>query len=119
MGKVMTHLCLVLDPDRKLYGFLPKMATTSQGSIGALPASSFAERANSVGKQILTKGNSLLGLGEISKVVVLRMKHEFMKYMRQEHPEASQQHFNMAVLKPSDSAEKDSGDEEEEEEEEE
>jgi hypothetical protein len=118
MGKVMTHLCLVPDPDRKLYGFLPKMATTSQGSIGALPASSYAERVNSVGNQILTKGNSLLSPDEINKVVVLRMNREYMKYMRQKHPEASLQHFNMTVLKPGDNVETGSGEEEEVEEEE-
>mmetsp|Transcript_18702 Transcript_18702/g.42542 ORF Transcript_18702/g.42542 Transcript_18702/m.42542 type:complete len:104 (+) Transcript_18702:882-1193(+) len=90
------------------------MATTSQGSIGALPASSFPERVNSVGNQVLTKGNSLLGPDEINKVVVLRMNRAFMKYMRQDHPEASQQHFNMTLLKPGDNEEKDSGEEEEE-----
>mmetsp|Transcript_18703 Transcript_18703/g.42544 ORF Transcript_18703/g.42544 Transcript_18703/m.42544 type:complete len:135 (+) Transcript_18703:1141-1545(+) len=114
MGKVMTHLCIGPDVGRKLYGFLPKMATTSQGSIGALPASSFPERVNSVGNQVLTKGNSLLGPDEINKVVVLRMNRAFMKYMRQDHPEASQQHFNMTLLKPGDNEEKDSGEEEEE-----
>lgn len=48
MGKVLKHLCIGPNVDRKLYGFLPKMATTSQGSIGALPASSFPERVISV-----------------------------------------------------------------------
>ena len=66
------------------------MATTSQGSIGALPASSFSERVNSVGNQILTKGSTLLGPDEISKVDVLRMNRAFMKYMRQSHPKASE-----------------------------
>ena len=115
MGKVMKHLCLGPDPNRELYGFLPKMATTSQGSIGALPASSYAERVNSVANQILTVGNSVLGPDEINKVVVLRMNREFMKYMRQDHPKASLQHFIMTLLKSGDNAEKNSGDEEEEE----
>jgi hypothetical protein len=107
MGKVMKHFCIGPDVDRKLYGYLPKMATTSQGSIGALPASSFSERVNSVGNQVLTKGSTLLGPDEINKVVVLRMNRAFMKYMRLHHPEASQQHFNMTVLKPDDNDEED------------
>ena len=47
------------------------------------------------------------GPDEINKVVVLRMNRAFMKYMRLHHPEASQQHFNMAVLKPDDNDEED------------
>ena len=41
MGKVPKHLSISPDVDRKLQGFLPKTATTSQGSIGALLARSF------------------------------------------------------------------------------
>ena len=107
MGKVMKHFCIGPDVDRKLYGYLPKMATTSQGSIGALPASSFSERVNSVGNQVLTKGSTLLGPDEINKVVVLRMNRAFMKYMRQSHPEASEQHFNITLLEPGDNKEED------------
>jgi hypothetical protein len=77
------------------------------------------------GNQVLTKGNTLLGPDEINKVAVLRMNRAFMKYMRQAHPKASQQHFNMALLKPGDNKEEDpedsgddSGEEPEEEEEE-
>ena len=108
MGKVMTNddnLCIGPDADRKLYGYLPKMATTSRGSIGALMASSFPERVNSPGNQILTKGNTLLSEDEINKVVVLRMNRSFMKYMRLHHPEASEQHFKMTVLKSGDNDE--------------
>ena len=99
----MKHFCIGPDVDRKLYGYLPKMATTSQGSIGALPASSFSERVNSVGNQIL--GSTLLGPDEINKVVVLRMNRAFMKYMRQSHPKASEQHFNITLLEPGDNKE--------------
>ena len=90
MGFVLKHLRIDTDVDRHLYGFLPKMATTSKGSIGALPASSFAERVISVGNQVLTQGNTLLSLDEINKAVILRMNREFMQYMREHHPEASQ-----------------------------
>ena len=112
MFRAPKHLCTSSDVDRKLHGFLPKMATTSRGSIGALPASSFPERVNSVGNKALTKGKELLGPGEISRAAVLRMNRAFMKYMRQHYPKASKQHFNMALLKPGDNEETDSGEEE-------
>ena len=65
IGKALKHLCPGLDVDRVLYGSHFKMATTSQGPIGALPACSFPGRANSVGSPVLTKENSLLGPGDI------------------------------------------------------
>lgn len=99
MGKVIVHLCIKPDKNRKIYGLIPKMPASSRGNIAAVPASSFPERINSIGNQVLTKGNSVLGLNEINMVAVLRMNREYMKYMRQKHPEASQQHFNMTVLK--------------------
>ena len=104
MGKAIKHLCIDADPDRVLYGYLPKMATTSRGAIGALLAVSFCERINSVANQVVTKGNSVLGTDEISKIVVLRMNRDFMEYMREKHPQTSRQHFNMTVLRPSDNA---------------
>ena len=33
------------------------------------------------------------------------MNRAFMKYMRQSHPEASEQHFNITLLKPGDNKE--------------
>jgi hypothetical protein len=39
------------------------------------------------------------------KVVVLRMNRAFMKYMRQSHPGASEQHFNITLLEPGDNKE--------------
>ena len=56
----------------------------------------FVLRSISVGNQVLT--HTLLSLDEINKAVILRMNREFMQYMREHHPEASQQHFNMTVL---------------------
>ena len=35
-------------------------------------------------------------------LVVLRMNRRFMAYMREHHPEVSQQHFHMAVLSMAD-----------------
>lgn len=60
MGTVLKHRC-ILDVDCMHDGFLPKMVTTPQGSTSTLPVSSFPGRANSVGNQVLPKGNTLLG----------------------------------------------------------
>ena len=42
------------DPARKKYGFLPKMATASKGSIGTWLASSLCKRVYSVENQVVT-----------------------------------------------------------------
>jgi len=55
------------DKDRSKYGWLPKMATCSKGSIGSLLVSSFYERINSYANQVLTFGSTLLGDGEMEK----------------------------------------------------
>ena len=50
------------DKDRSKYGWLPKTATCSKGSIGALLVSSFCECiVNSYANQVVTLGNTLLG----------------------------------------------------------
>eukprot|EP00978_Attheya_sp_CCMP212_P013132 scaffold32855_cov56-Attheya_sp.AAC.1 len=70
--------------DRKRYGYLPLMASSSKGQIGALNAESYAERVNSMGKLVLTDGNSLLKDGETEMlVVVLRMNRDFMCFMHE------------------------------------
>jgi len=43
------------DKDRSKYGWLPKMASCSKGSIGSLLASSFCARINSCANQVLSK----------------------------------------------------------------
>ena len=53
------------DKDRSKYGWLPKMATCSKGSIGSLVASSFCECINSYANQDHTLGDTLLGDGEM------------------------------------------------------
>ena len=82
MGVVLKTHFIEQDPDRAFFGYLPKMATTSQGSIGALLFASFCERINSYANQVLTSGNSSLGPALIDKIVVLRMNKKFMKFMR-------------------------------------
>jgi len=70
------------DKDRSKYGWLSKMATCSNGSIGSLLPSSFCERINSCANQVLTLGNTLLGDGEMEKLVMCRMNRDFMVFMR-------------------------------------
>ncbi|KAI9330864.1 hypothetical protein BDR26DRAFT_922375 [Obelidium mucronatum] len=83
-----------MDPDQKKYGFLPLMASCSRGQIGALPAESYCERMLSCANNILTKGNSLLGVEELEKLVVLRMNRYFMEFMRLNYSHVSKQEFN-------------------------
>jgi len=86
------------DSDRKKYGFLPLMAGCSYGQLGALNAESYAERVNSVGKQVLTSGNSLLSSDEVEMLVILRMNEEFMRFMRMYYSDAVKEAFGMFVL---------------------
>ena len=68
-----------------LFGFLPKMALFSRGGMGCLMGSSFCERVNSAGNQVVVAGNTMLSDDYIKKLVVLRMNREFMKFMRREY----------------------------------
>ena len=52
-------------------------------------ASSFCERINSVAKQVLTEGRTLLSEEELEMVVVLRVNKKFMAYMKEKHPRLS------------------------------
>ena len=76
------------DKDGEKYGFLPKMAIASRGSIGALMAASFCERINSCSNLVVTEGNSVLGQDLVEKVVMLRMNQGFIEMMRREYPQA-------------------------------
>ena len=64
------------------FGYLPKMAMSSKGSIAALLVSSFCERINSVAAMTITKDNSLLGSAEINMLVKLRMTKKFLEFMK-------------------------------------
>ena len=52
--------------------------------------------------EVVTNGRALLSGAEVGMLVVLRMNRCFMAYMREHHPELSQQHFHMAVLSMAD-----------------
>jgi len=98
MGKVLKQVFIDADPTGTVFGYLPQMATTSRNSIGAFLAASFCERINSAANQVVTKGSTLLSDAEVKMLVVLRVNRRFMAYMREHHPEVSQQHFQMTVL---------------------
>jgi hypothetical protein len=91
------------DKDRKCFGFLPLMASCSKGQIGALNAESYAERMNSMGKLVLTDGNSLLKDSEIEMLVTLRMNREFMEFMREHYGDQikEKQPFGMTIVRAS------------------
>ena len=93
------------DKDRKKYGWLPKMATCSKGSIGSLLASSFCERINSCANQVLTLGNTLLSDGEMEKLVMCHMNEDFIVFMRQQYPEVANEQFEFGILKAEDNEE--------------
>ena len=93
------------DKDRKKYGWLPKMATCSKGSIGSLLASSFCERINSCANQVLTLGNTLLSDGEMEKLVMCPMNEDFIVFMRQQYPEVDNEQFEFGILKAEDNEE--------------
>ena len=88
MGHVMKVYFFSNDKGGGKYGFLPKMAIASRGSIGALMAASFCERINSYSNLVVTEGNSVLGPELVEKVVMLRMNQGFIEMMRREYPEA-------------------------------
>eukprot|EP00664_Eupelagonemidae_sp_cell27_P000382 gene382-9428_t len=70
------------DPERKVYGWLPLMASCSYAQLGALNAESFCERILRCAGHVLTEGNTLLDDEELEMLVVLRMNRDFMEWMR-------------------------------------
>ena len=81
IGPVLKTYFIEKDPDRALFRYIPIMATTCKGSIGALLSASFCKRINSCANQIVTTGNTSLGDDLVDKTVVLRMNQNFMKSM--------------------------------------
>ena len=106
MGHVMKVHFFSKDKDGDKYGFLPKMAIASRGSIGALIAASFCERINSCSNLVVTEGNSVLGPELVDKVLVLRMNQGFIEFMRREYPQASTLKYPKvgSILSPKDNA---------------
>ena len=75
------------DTNRKLYGYIPLMAHSSYGQLGALMAESFCERVLRAAGHIMTEGNTLLSHEELEMLAILRMNKKIMIYMREKHPE--------------------------------
>ncbi len=88
------------DQDRRRFGYLPLMASCSDGELGALNAESYAERIISCANLILDDGNTLLGDQELEMLVVLRMNRSFMLHMRQNYSKEVKhlQPFNQTVV---------------------
>ena len=66
------------------FGYLPMMAVAA---LGALNAESFCERVLSCVKLVVSDLHVRLKAEEIRMLVMLRMNHEFMEYMRSSYPD--------------------------------
>ena len=86
------------DPEKKIYGLIPRMAAGPKGCISFLPAASFCERVNSVAKDVMTDAHLLMGDVALEMMVVLRINRNFMEFMRNKHNKVSQQQFGRTVI---------------------
>mmetsp|Transcript_11130 Transcript_11130/g.25676 ORF Transcript_11130/g.25676 Transcript_11130/m.25676 type:complete len:112 (-) Transcript_11130:33-368(-) len=60
-----------MDAGKGAFGWIPTMASSSVGQLGALSAESYCERILSCANNVLTKGNTLLSDAELEMIVVL------------------------------------------------
>ena len=97
VGKVYKKI-VESDPEHKVYGYLPQMAASSKGQIGALNAESFCERVLSCANLVVTDGNTLLKDQSVTKLTILRMNREFMEWMRANYNAESRQKFKTTVV---------------------
>ena len=101
MGKLYLKI-EASDPERKVYGYLPLLASCCYGQIGALNAESFCERSLRCAGHVLTEGNSLLDSKELEMLVILRMNRDFMEFMREHYPDLAtslaNQHFGYTTV---------------------
>ena len=74
-----------MDAGKGAFGWIPTMASSSVGQLGALSAESYCDRILSCANNVLTKGNTLLSDAELEMIVVLRMNREFMQFMREHY----------------------------------
>jgi hypothetical protein len=89
------------DLGRKLFGFIPLMASSSSGQLGALSAESYCERVLSCANNVLVTGNTLLSDEEVEMLVVLRMNREFMQFMRENYAAEIKEAFGRTVVRDS------------------
>jgi hypothetical protein len=88
-----------IDPDRKKFGYLLLIASSSWGQIGALGSESHSERMIPCANDGVTDANTLLGDKEIEMLVMLRMNREFMEYMRKNINALSKQQFETTIIR--------------------
>jgi hypothetical protein len=86
------------DPARHVYGFIPEMAASCYGEVGALNAESYCERVLSGGNLVVTNGNTLLADEEVTMAVLLRINRRFMEHMRANHAEEAKQAFGKTIV---------------------
>ena len=86
------------DKERRVYGLIPLMASSSFGQIGALNAESFCERVLRCAGHVLTEGNTLLGPEELEMLVILCMNRKFMKFMREHYNHLTTDSFGKTVV---------------------
>ena len=72
------------------FGYLPMMVVAT---LGALNAESFCERVLSCVKLVVSDLHVRLKSEEIRMLVILRMNHEFMEYMRATYPDTPLSEF--------------------------
>ena len=82
-----------------VYGYIPLMASSSYGQIGALNAESFCERMFSCAGGVMDSSSTLLGPEYLEWLTVLRMNKDFMDFMRFHYPDDAGQDFKMTVVR--------------------
>ena len=90
-----------------LYGYLPEMASCSEGEVGCLNAKGFSERILSHANDVMDKGNTLLGDEELEMLTVLRVNRKFMEFMRANYNHISLQQFQQTVVREEDNIDED------------
>jgi len=75
------------------FGYLPMMTVAT---LGTLNTESFCERVLSCVKLVVSDAHVSLKTEEIRMLVMLRMNHEFMEYMRASYPDTPLSEFKEA-----------------------
>jgi len=88
--------------DRAQFGFIPFIASCSEGQLGALNSESYAERTISCANLTVDTGNTGLNHADVERLIVLRMNRDFMECMRVNYSEAimRSQPWNMTLVSP-------------------
>ena len=92
------------DPEGRLYGLIPLIASSSPYQIGSLNAESYCERVLRAAGHILTEGNTLLPDHKLEKLTILRMNRNFMIHMRKHYKhvitDTLARQFGMTIVNP-------------------